>query len=145
MITSDENAERAGNCLDRVVFVGGGVIALEVWPRPMRGLAPRGLRFLEALAAIVTGNGCGCGFAQSAGGKASALASASGPAVSVERIEPRQRPPACAWTFTHQGAEHTAEADRRRSTAPGRIANVDMAGSCGGKMLSMPTGRSRGR
>jgi glutathione reductase (NADPH) len=118
MITSDEmlsERELPGS----VVFVGGGVISLEFGHVYARAGAE--VTILEMLSQLLPAMDADAVSHLQAESERIGIRFRTG--VSVERIEPANG--RLRVTFTHQGAEHTAEADRVVNGA-GRIANVDM-------------------
>jgi glutathione reductase (NADPH) len=117
MITSDEMlSEREFPA--SVIFIGGGVISLEFGHVYARAGAE--VLILEALPQLLPAMDTGAvAHLQTESERIGIKVKTS---VSVRRIEPANS--RFRVIFTHQGAEHTAEADRIVNGA-GRVANVD--------------------
>src|SRR5436305_630548 len=101
-----------------VIFIGGGVISLEFGHVYARAGAK--VTILEALPQLLPAMDADAVAHIQAESERIGIRVKTG--VGVKRIEPAKG--RLRVTFTHQGAEHTAEADRVVNGA-GRVANVD--------------------
>jgi glutathione reductase (NADPH) len=126
MITSDEMLSER-EMPDTIIFVGGGVISLEFGHVYARGGAD--VVILEALPQLLPAMDADAVARIQTESERIGIRVRTG--VSVKRIEPANG----RWRviFTHEGAEHAAEADRVVNGA-GRVANVDTLNLAAGRV-----------